>query len=327
LTQRALVTGGCGFIGSHLLDVLTDHGFETLTVDILFHKTSLQNIRHLEGRIELNQTDIRDTKALREIFDRFRPHHVYHLAAHHYIPYCNQYPIEAIDTNLLGTQNVADACSAYGVERLFFASTAAVYGISDHPHQETQLPDPLDVYGVTKAAGEKIAAFTARNSKTKVRIGRFFNAVGNRETNPHIIPEIVTQLRANPSGPLKLGNVSPKRDYIHAADLADSSFAVLNRGEETLDTVNLGSGCEYSVRDLVGLFEIALQRKIEIISDPERVRKNDRPHLCADVSKLHQEYNWKQTHSLQEAIDELSQQIRSDTRQSAPAEMALRAGA
>jgi len=310
LKQRALVTGGCGFIGSHLLDILVERGFETLTADILFHD-NYRNIAHLEGKAELSKTDIRDRSALNALFAEFRPNHVYHLAAHHFIPYCNQHPVEAIETNVIGTQNVADACVAHGVETVFFASTAAVYGISDTPHQEADMPDPLDIYGVTKAAGEKIMHFATRGTSLKVRIGRYFNAVGNRETNPHILPEIVDQLKANPAGPLRLGNVSPKRDYIHAADLADASYTLVNHpNSETLDTVNLGSGEEYSVEELVDLFSNALGKKINIESDPARVRKNDRPHLCAGVSKLHEKYGWKRLHSLQEAINELAAQTK-----------------
>ena len=305
MTKRALVTGGCGFIGSHLLDILVERGFETLAVDILFHN-NFHNIEHLDKKVELNKADIRDAEALGRVFARFRPHHVYHLAAHHFIPYCNEHPVEAMQTNLIGTQNVVDASVAAGAEKLFFASTAAVYGISESPHRETEMPDPLDIYGVTKAAGEKIVNFATRGSSLKVRIGRYFNAVGNRETNPHILPEIVKQLKNNPSGPLKLGNVSPKRDYIHAADLADASYTLVNHAnDETVDTVNLGSGLEYSVEELVELFGGALGRKIHIESDPERILKNDRPHLCADVSKLHGKYGWKQQHSLQEAVSEL----------------------
>lgn len=304
-----IVTGGCGFIGSHLLDILVDQGFETLAVDILFHD-SYKNIAHLEGKADLSKTDIRNEQSVRGLFADFRPQHVYHLAAHHFIPYCNEHPVAAIETNLIGTQNIANACAEYGVEKLFFASTAAVYGISDNPHEETENIDPLDIYGVTKAAGEKIVNFITRRADLKVRIGRYFNAVGNRETNPHILPEIVNQLKADPSIPLKLGNVSPKRDYIHAADLARASFELVNHpGDDVMDTVNLGSGQEFSVEEIVELFGNAMHRTIAIESDPGRVRKNDRPHLCANISRLKHKYEWKPAHSLQQAIAELASEI------------------
>jgi UDP-glucose 4-epimerase len=307
MKEKALISGGCGFIGSYLLDLLIERGFDCAVADILHHD-NYDLIAPREGQFRFFRTDIRDREALAELFGEFRPKHVFHLAAHHFIPYCNENPLTTIHTNIVGTQNVADCCEAFGAQRLFFASTAAVYGVSEAPHREDDRPDPIDIYGVSKAAGEKIVTFLAKKGSVKVKIGRYFNAVGPRETNPHIIPEIVSQLASNPSEPaVHLGNLSPKRDYIHAADIASATFRVLmDAAGDSIDTVNIGSGYQHSVGELVGKFAIALRREIRIESDEARRRQSDRPNLCADITKLRTAYNWSPKYSLESAIRELA---------------------
>ncbi len=252
--------------------------------------------------------DISDAATLDQIFEETRPRDVYHLAAHHFIPYCDNHPNNAIGVNIIGTQNVADSCARFGVKNLFIASTAAVYGPSDAPHRETERATPMDIYATTKFAAERIGWILTRRSPVRVRVGRYFNAVGSRETNPHVVPEIIEQLRASISRPrLRLGNVFPKRDYIHASDLAEASFAVLNANtDDSYDVVNIGSGMEYSVSDLVDLFSREIGCPIPIDVDKARLRKVDRPHLCASIEKIAQVYGWRPKRSLTDTIRELA---------------------
>lgn len=299
--KKALVTGGCGFIGSAVVDNLLSRGMECVVVDNLF-QNSLANLEPVLDRIRFEKIDIRNADAMERVFAEERPDMVFHLAAHHFIPYCNQNPQEAISVNIAGTQTVADCCGEFEVERLFFASTAAVYAPSEEPHQETQLPDPMDIYGVTKHVGEKITGFLSKQGVTQVAVGRFFNAVGLRETNPHILPEIVSQLQANPAGPLKLGNLFPKRDYIHVKDIADGAVILTMGLDEPFDMVNIGAGNDVTVAGLVEVCERVLGYKIPIESDPLRVRKSDRMRLRADNTKLKMKYGWSPRRNLDNAV-------------------------
>jgi UDP-glucose 4-epimerase len=213
-----------------------------------------------------------------------------------------------LETNVIGTQNIVDACKKFAVEVLFFASTAAIYGVSDRPHVEDETPDPIDLYGLSKFAGEKLVSLLATPGGTRVRIGRYFNAVGHRETNPHLIPEIVSQLR-NSSGPitLRLGNTTPRRDYIAASDLASGSYRMMTADyPEPLDIANIGTGLEHSVDELVGRFEQLLQRPIIISVDPARIRAVDRQHLCANASKMLNQYHWAPEHNLDSMLMDLT---------------------
>ena len=126
-----------------------------------------------------------------ELITTIDPHWVVHLAAIHFIPYCNQHPFESADINIRGTINVLEACkAAASLEKVLFASTAAVYPISDTPHVETDAIGPMDIYGLSKVAGERLMNEFHLASGTTTIVCRFFNAFGPNETNPHLIPEI-----------------------------------------------------------------------------------------------------------------------------------------
>lgn len=303
--QKALITGGCGFIGSYLTENLIARGFDCVIVDTLW-QNSYANVEPFANKFQLLKVDITDSAALDAAFASQKPDLVFHLAAHHFIPYCDAHPNEAITTNVIGTQNVADSCGKHGVSKLFYASTAAVYGPSDSPHTIDDHIDPMDLYGVTKYAGEKIVTFLTKRSSVKVAIGRFFNAVGLRETNPHIIPEIIKQLIATIDAPvLRLGNVFPRRDYIHAADIAEATATFTTQLDGTLDIVNIGSAEDWSVTDLVEMFSEELGKPIRVEYDAAKGRKSDRPRLCADTSKLQSKYGWKPTYGVRGAVKDL----------------------
>jgi UDP-glucose 4-epimerase len=302
--MKVLVTGGAGFIGSYLIDHLIKFGYNCIVLDNLF-QNSISNIQHNLQRVKFYKVDITNKDELVRVFNEEKPENVFHLAAHHFIPFCNEKPVEAITTNIIGTQNIADMCIQYSVKKIYFASTAAVYAPSESMHKESDNPDPIDIYGVSKLSGEKIMRFLHEKTGMQVMIGRFFNAIGKRETNPHIIPEILKQLSQNPEQPtLKLGNLHPLRDYIHASDMARAAISLIESSEK-FDIVNIGLGKAYSVKDLISLFESAIGKKIEVFEDPARVRKSDRPVLCADNTKLKNKYHWEPAFSLQDTINSL----------------------
>ncbi len=304
--KTALVTGGCGFIGSHLVELLVRNNVECAVVDNLFQR-SFRNIEHLGNTFRFYDCDITDAIRLNDVFEIERPTLVFHLAAHHFIPYCDAHPTDAVRTNCLGTQCVVDACRRFEVDRLFYASTAAVYGVSDASHSEADAPDPLDIYGVTKANGERLVTLLARRTPTMVSIGRYFNAVGPHETNPHIVPEIRRQfLDGVGVRVLRLGNLPPMRDYIHVQDLAEGTVVITCADRpQQVDTVNIGTGVESSVRDLVEMFAEELGTPFRIVQDPARTRKVERLHLRANAEKARSQYGWQALRTLRQAVREV----------------------
>jgi UDP-glucose 4-epimerase len=301
---RILVTGGAGFIGTAILSELTRYGYDLYVLDnFSFGKRSYLTL----PEDHIIEADIRDREAVAEAVASVSPHHIIHLAAIHFIPYCNEHPFESSDINISGTMAVLDAAKlAPELRSVFFASTAAVYPIFDGPLAETHTPHPLDIYGLSKLAGERLCHAFYLETGIPTIVCRFFNAFGPMETNPHLIPVIHQQLLEK--GPhIQLGNLDTLRDFIHVSDMGRAVRMLLEKFSSGYDTFNLGSGVEYSGREIVAAFEKSLGQKIEVEQDPKRMRPSDRKHLLADVSKLRAYIDWKPEVGITEGIATLYQ--------------------
>lgn len=300
--MKTLVTGGAGFIGSAIVPALTRKGHDIYVLDNLsFGNRSLINIT--DDHFFL--TDIRDSVKVSEVLKFINPEIIVHLAAVHFIPYCNQHPFEAADINIRGTMNVLNSCkSVSNLRKVLFASTAAVYPIHSEAIKEDNDLLPLDIYGLSKLTGEQLCKKFHIETGIDTIICRFFNAFGPNETNPHLIPEIEKQLKEG-QRTIKLGNLTPKRDFIHTYDMAEAVSQLLKLDNTGYDTFNLGRGLEYSVVEIVEAFERQLNEKIAIEIDQTRVRKVEREHLLADINKLKRITHWKPVWGIDEGIKNL----------------------
>lgn len=303
--KKILVTGGAGFIGSALIQQIGKNDYDVFVMDNL----SFGNRKFIDiPDTHFFEADIRELSATKRIVETIQPDIIIHLAAIHFIPYCNQHPFEASDINIRGTMNVLDAAKKVtSVKKILFASTAAVYPIAEGAVPETHELRPLDIYGLSKLAGERLCNEFHKETDVPTIICRFFNAFGPNETNPHLIPEIQAQIN-NGARKISLGNLSPKRDFIHTYDMAQAIELLLEKFNSGIDVFNLGRGIEYAVTEVVEAFEKQLNEKIEIEIDPKRVRKVERMHLLADITKLKSFTGWTPQISLEEGIKTLVSQ-------------------
>lgn len=298
--SKILVTGGAGFIGSAVIMHMQKLGHEIFVIDNLSFGSrefiSIDDAHFING-------DILDKALVEATMARVKPEIVIHLAAIHFIPYCNEHPYTSSDINIRGTIHVLDAAGANQVSKVFFASTAAVYPIYDEAVSESHATGPLDIYGLSKLTGEHLCNEFHLRTGIQTIVCRFFNAFGPNETNPHLIPEIQKQILGG-NRKIKLGNLTPKRDFIHTYDMASAVQTLLEKTGPGLHTYNLGRGIEYSVTEIVDAFAKAIGEPIEIEVDPARVRKVERMHLLADVSKL-KSLGWEPKIGIEEGIKTL----------------------
>ena len=296
--SRVFVTGGAGFVGGPLCRTLKAGGHEVIVYDNLFNGRR----ENVEG-FDLVQGDIRDQDLLRRTLDAFAPAAVYHLAAIHFIPYCNAHPAEAVDVNTRGTASLLEVLKADPPERVIAISTAAVYAPSDTAHREEDHPGPIDIYGCSKLFAEGLLELYRRETGRAAVTVRLFNVYGLQDTNPHVLPDILDQVRAG-KREIELGNLSPKRDYIHTDDVASGLFSLLDfDAGGGYHCVNLGTGSEVSVTELVEAVSRCLGTEIRIRSTAARQRKVERPHLLADISRIGRATGWRPRYDLARGME------------------------
>lgn len=299
--MRILVTGGAGFVGKELVRILRDQA-DVLVIDLLRYGTP----DWLQGEPEgfgFRRVDIRDAATTAEVVREFAPDVVVHLAAIHYIPECDNDPANAVATNVTGTVNLLAACSPG--TRFVFASSGAVYRPDEAPHQEsTSIVEPADIYGFTKQHGETYVRSLAASRRLAGVNVRLFNVIGPGETNPHLLPALMDQLR-NGADVIEVGNTWPKRDYIDVVDAA-SGFAAVAFGDTPAlggcETVNLSSGDQYSVDEILERLRSVLGLTFEVRQSPDRMRAVDRPFLGADISRIKEKFGWRPQYSLESSL-------------------------
>jgi UDP-glucose 4-epimerase len=300
MPRRIFVTGGAGFIGSHLVERLLDDGVRVTVADDL----SRGRREWLHRDAQLHEVDVRDGDALARVIAEATPDLVVHLAAMHFIPAVEGAPELAWDVNVNATRRLLDALSEHLPELLLFTSSAAVYPNTRGPIPETCPPGPVDLYGETKLEGERLVRKFEAATGTRCIVARIFNVIGRRETNPHVVPDLVAQLRDGLAR-VRLGNLEPRRDYTDVVDVAVALERLLSLPHDAERTFNVGSGRSVSVADLVRVCEQVLSRTVEVDVDPKRLRSRDRAQLVADPRLLQRATGWSPTRSLRETLTEL----------------------
>jgi UDP-glucose 4-epimerase len=299
--RRVLVTGGAGFIGSHLVESLLDSGAAVLVFDDfrLGRRDHLESAG-LSGALDVIEGDIRSAEDLRPVVD-FAPDSVFHMAALHFIPYCNAHPQEALDVNVLGLDTVIRALRGVPVRTFVFPSSGAIYGFGDDPWPETAPSRPDEIYGLSKWMGERIMVrFHADRPEVRTVVARLFNTYGPRETNPHVLPDV---LKAMGGGkPIELGNLWPKRDLIYVTDTAGGLLACASGGLG-FEVFNVGTGVGTTIQDVLHTIERITGSPLDVQQVPGRMRDGD-GHLISDPRKLIAT-GWKPRCGLQAGIRRL----------------------
>lgn len=297
--MRALVTGGAGFIGSALVRDLLADGAEVLVVDDLSVGKALPPT-DLDVSVVAESLD---SEAVGAAIGDFAPDAVFHLAALHFIPWCERNPGATHHANVAGTRRLLERLRTRPPRRLVFASSMAVYGFRAEPTAESAPRRPNSVYATTKVLGEDLMTeFAEANPACTVAMPRLANVYGPGDLNDHLIPSLCRAL----DGELRVGNRWPQRDYVHVSDVV-SAMRCLAELPAGVHVYNVGTGVGTTVETIVGtLAEISgVSRPVR--SDPARQRSDD-GHLVADPTALRQATAWRPRVQL---VDGLADVLRS----------------
>ena len=305
--ERVVVTGGAGYVGSHVCKELARQGYEPVTYDNLSrgHRGAVR-----WGPLEVG--DLLDEQRLREVLERYRPGGVLHFAALAYVGESVGDPASYYRNNVYGTLCLLDAMRAHGIDQLVFSSTCAVYGTPEiMPISESSALAPINPYGASKLAVERILVdYDAAYGLRSVSL-RYFNAAGadleceigeRHEPETHAIPLL---LRAAVGGPpfrifgtdYPTADGSAVRDYIHVSDLATAHVAALKylaAGRPTTQ-VNLGTGNGTSVLELVDVVARVTERSVPTARSARRA--GDPPVLVAQADRAQALLGWQARYS------------------------------
>lgn len=295
--SKILITGSDGFIGSHLTEALVRAG-HSVRAFVMYNSFNSwgwldQSPNDIRDNLDVFAGDIRDPHGVKTAIKGCDT--VLHLAALIAIPYSYHSPDTYIDTNIKGTLNVLQAARELGVKRVVHTSTSEVYGSArfvpiteEHPLQG-QSP-----YSATKIAADQLAYSFYASFGLPVTIARPFNTYGPRQSARAVIPTIITQI-ANGKKQIKLGAVSPTRDFNFVHDTVAGFIAAMKSDKGLGEVINFGSNFEISIGDTAQLIAEAMNCKIEIITDEARLRpeNSEVERLWADNSKAKTLFGWQ----------------------------------
>ena len=266
--MKILVTGGAGFIGSHLLQLLQgQQGVEVVVYDNL----SSGRREHVPKAIRLVEGDVRDAEGLAHLFASEGFDSVVHLAAQTMVPYSLSHPEEDCQINLLGLINILECCRKYAVKHIVFSSSAAVYGDNlNIPLHEEEKPMPTSAYGITKMASEHYLRMYHDLYGLNTTVLRFANVYGERQGagGEGGVVSIFCKLLAAGQGVTVLGNGEQTRDVVYAGDIAEALW----RGSqlEGHHVINISTQKETSVNQLLAAFKQAVGREFPVQYAPIR---------------------------------------------------------
>jgi UDP-glucose 4-epimerase len=303
---KIIVTGGAGFIGSHLVPKLLMHRNKVLVIDNLYSGRR----EYVPPGAEYLDLDLgrADESRVSQIFHTFCPDAVIHLAAIHYIPHCIANPVETFLANVRSTEVIARALHGTSTRKLVAASTADVYPLADRAHRESERPAPNNPYGLSKILLEEIiAGATQANPNLSCVALRLFNVYGPRDTNPHIIPRII-ELLHGPFPEIRVGAMGNTRDFLHVDDVVQAICTALVHDSAKYDVFNVGTGHATSVRDVLKILLEAAGDHRPVVEDKTLLRTYDRPSLTSDIAKITHAMGWRPVVVLEEGLGQLVRQ-------------------
>lgn len=294
--KKILVTGADGFIGSHVTEALVRSGYDARAF-VMYNSLNSwgwldRPAEDVKGHFEVVSGDIRDPHGVANAMEGCDA--VLHLAALIAIPFSYHSPDSYVATNVTGTLNVLQAARRLETERVISTSTSETYGTAQFvPITEEHPVNAQSPYAATKVAADQLALSFHKSFGTPVAVLRPFNTYGPRQSARAVIPTIISQIAAG-SRKIKLGALSPTRDFTFVHDTAQGFIQALECDACVGEATNIGSDFEISIEDTAALIAKIMEVEIEIVSDVERFRPADSEveRLYAGIDKARRLFGW-----------------------------------
>jgi NAD dependent epimerase/dehydratase len=305
--KKILITGADGFIGSHLVGMMLDEGYDVRAFVCYnsnnnwgwldtFDKKTLKELDVVAG-------DIRDPSGVKEAMRECDV--VLHLAALIAVPFSYTAPDTYVDTNVKGTLNVLQASRELCIERVITTSTSEVYGTAQYvPIDELHALQAQSPYSATKIAADKLSEAYYKSFNTPVIIARPFNAYGPRQSARAIIPTLISQLLSGNEN-IKVGSLTPTRDFNYVTDITRGFIEIAKNDSLIGEVVNIATGVEISIEDLAKLLIQKINPNAKLLTDEIRFRpdKSEVFRLLGNSKKLQEHTNWSARVQLEKGLD------------------------
>ena len=308
--MHVLITGGAGFVGSHLTGKCLSEGHD---VTILDHSSmDLKNLESVKNDIKVISCDICDYVSCQKAIAETNPEVVFHLAAISFVPDAQNNPGLAVNINVSGTFNVLEASRKLsGLRKFIFISSSEVYGkksTDGKPINESLDCSPVTLYAVTKQQGEILSLWFYRENNMPVVIFRPFNHVGPRQSSNFVVSSFARQIAEIEAGKvppvIKVGNLSPGRDFSDVRDIVEAYVRSITKAKPG-EIYNLCSGVSRTIQSVLDDLLSRTKCKINIKTDSERIRKNDDSVFVGDSSKFTNDTGWCSTYEWDNTLDDL----------------------
>ncbi len=311
-SQRVLVTGAGGFIGSHLVEACVAQGWEVRAM-VRYNSRNhwgWLNETSNSGKVTVIAGDVRDYDSVVRAMEGCQT--VFHLAALIGIPYSYVSPLAYIRTNVEGTYNVLEAARTMKIGKVLITSTSETYGTAQYvPIDERHPAVAQSPYAATKVAADQLALSYYRSFELPVLVVRPFNTFGPRQSARAFIPTVITQLLQS-ERPLRLGNLAPTRDYTYVKDTVAAFLALAQSNQLDGTPINVGMGTEISMGELVQKIATLMGTEAEVTTSTERVRpgNSEVERLVCDNRRIRQLTSWKSQYDLEAGLRETIDWVR-----------------
>jgi len=309
--MKILITGITGFAGSHLADLIVQERLGEI-YGIHRWRSDMSNIKHLYGKINLVECDLRDAFSVIDVIDSIRPDKIFHLAAQSFVPTSWNAPTESLTTNIIGQLNLFEACRKSGIDPwIQIACSSEEYGLvypDEIPIKETNSLRPLSPYAVSKVGQDLLGFQYFKSYGMKNVRTRGFNHTGPRRGSVFVCSDFAKQIvdiengRRDPV--MYVGNLEAKRDFSDVRDTVKGYWLALEKCDPG-ESYNICSGVSLSIQTILDKLLAKSETQIEVRQDPKRMRPSDVPVLQGDNSKFVEQTGWTRKYDFDQTLTDI----------------------